>query len=121
MSKTIRSGTRGRWQPSGWESSTGGRSISNWHHRGSMIEDGSAGTGKGPSPRTDRSHFHRSDNPPVPAHSDTPPAGYEPHPPIRAISKLGSGEFSPDSVQQNHLALSGPLRVARTKTGRIRR
>lgn len=44
LSKMIRSGMRGRWHRSGWVSVTGGISAANWHQRGSMIEDGRAGT-----------------------------------------------------------------------------
>jgi hypothetical protein len=44
LSKTTRSGMRGRWQPSGWCTWRAGSSAETWTHRGSRMDDGSAGT-----------------------------------------------------------------------------
>lgn len=46
-SKTMRSGTRRRWQPSGWLSETGGCSVSsaaNWSQTGARTHTGTTGT-----------------------------------------------------------------------------
>jgi Cation efflux family len=44
FSKTTLSGTRGRWQPSGWFTSLSGRRAANCSQMGSMMYGGTAGT-----------------------------------------------------------------------------
>src|SRR5829696_6099857 len=44
LSKTTRSGMRGRWQPRGWVSWRVGSSAAIWTHSGSRMDDGRAGT-----------------------------------------------------------------------------